>query len=473
MARWFTSITSAQEIGSRDEQEDRILAVPDSGVFCVADGMGGHACGAEAAQEAVSAFLERFLRTQVPFLVADMLACMQAANLATCNVPRHEHGRRPGTTLTAVQFGGDVLLVGHVGDSRCYRLVDDDDVFEQITRDHTAYAEAQRRGQVIDSHYRHVLTQALGREDVEIDVFSLPQKPGRYLICSDGLTDALDDAHIATLLRAGCDAKGLIKAALDRQHRKYDNMSVIVIHYAGVPLASADKDRYATPMVSALDFDDDDDGKPEPQALSEKDIAASERWSARAADTFVPVSKTVSQQVTLDDLVQRTVLPPLPAVKHMEIRHDTLPYEYPQIGPRMSEQGRVVALYSMAAAKASVERKRGQALIWAKAAALLKAQGVKGRGTEGPTEKQIESFIFQDDSLAAEWARSVVLEAEAEAAKDVARVDLEALRTEAQMMIQAGSDRRKELGTIDPHLKLDPDEAFARAAGAQARKLNS
>ena len=156
-----------------------------------------------------------------------------------------ERGRRDpalrgmGTTLTAARSLGRDLLITHVGDSRAYLLRAGR--LHRLTRDHTYAQLLVDTGQlapadVASSRHRHVLTNALGgsSEDVQVDIDRLQLEDGdRLLLCSDGLTDLVDDATITSILletTGSSDAcERLVQRALDSGGR--DNVTVIVAAY--------------------------------------------------------------------------------------------------------------------------------------------------------------------------------------------------------------------------------------------------
>ena len=156
-----------------------------------------------------------------------------------------ERGRRDaelrgmGTTLTAARSFGRDLLITHVGDSRAYLLRAGR--LHRLTRDHT-YAQLLvdtgllAPGDVAGSRHRHVLTNALGGscEDVQVDTDRLQLEDGdRLLLCSDGLTDLVDDGTITDILREATRSNDacerLVQRALENGGR--DNVTVIVAAY--------------------------------------------------------------------------------------------------------------------------------------------------------------------------------------------------------------------------------------------------
>ena len=187
----------------RNANEDSFFVRPP--VFVVADGMGGAQAGEVASKAAADAF-DRELPAAPPERV--LKETIEAANRAI-----HEHARADpslagmGTTITAaiVDAGGEEVAIGHVGDSRAYRLRGGK--LERLTRDHSLVEEMRRKGQLTDAQaedhpQRSIITRALGPEpEVEVDVQTVPAQPGDlFLLCSDGLTTMLDDERIARML---------------------------------------------------------------------------------------------------------------------------------------------------------------------------------------------------------------------------------------------------------------------------------
>jgi PPM family protein phosphatase len=219
-------------------------------VMVVADGMGGHAAGEIASRMAISALVS--LALDVPdwiFKVDDEHAPeierRSRKYVQEVGAMLVERGRRDaalhgmGTTLTAVRSFGRDLLITHVGDSRAYLLRAGG--LQRLTRDHT-FAQLLvdsghlAPGEVAGSPHRHVLTNALGGtiEDVQVDTDQLQLEDGdRLLLCSDGLTDLVDDETITNILREttrSSDAcERLVQRALDNGGR--DNVTVIVAAY--------------------------------------------------------------------------------------------------------------------------------------------------------------------------------------------------------------------------------------------------
>ena len=214
-------------------------------LFVLADGMGGHRGGEVASAEAVAGVLGSFDdRTR-----AGLTRAVDRANQAV-------FGRAAGdvdlfgmgTTLCALALarseGGDVLAVANVGDSRVYRY--GDGRLTQVSDDHSLVADLVRAGDLTEEEaarhpQRNILTRALGIESaLSVDTWELPiQADDRYLLCSDGLFNEIDDDRIAALL-AGHDnpeltAATLVRAAVDAGG--HDNVTALVVDVDAAPSA--------------------------------------------------------------------------------------------------------------------------------------------------------------------------------------------------------------------------------------------
>jgi PPM family protein phosphatase len=216
----------------RNANEDSLFT--RSPVFVVADGMGG----AQAGEVASKAAAESFDREMPPAPPEQVLReTIEAANRTI-----HEHARRDptlagmGTTITAtiVDAESEEVAIGHVGDSRAYRLRAGK--LERLTRDHSLVEEMRRKGQLTDAQaedhpQRSIITRALGPEpEVEVDLQTVPAQPGDvFLICSDGLTTMLDDEQIARVLARASSMESAVRALVDEANRAggRDNITVV------------------------------------------------------------------------------------------------------------------------------------------------------------------------------------------------------------------------------------------------------
>ncbi|MGB7441476.1 MAG: Stp1/IreP family PP2C-type Ser/Thr phosphatase [Coleofasciculaceae cyanobacterium] len=236
----FTGLTDPGLI--RAVNQDDYYIDPDGRFFVVADGMGGHAGGQEASQlakEAILACLGEHWDSNATS--EDLLE--QAINEANQAIIEDQlsHPERSdmGTTTVVVMFRQDKSWLAHIGDSRLYRLRNS--TLEQITEDHTWVARAMKAGDITPEqarthHWRHVLSQCLGRKDLpKVDVQKIDVQPGdRLLLCTDGLTEELSDDLIAERLQpsvAGEQSASLLVEAAKAKGGK-DNITVVIVEIA-------------------------------------------------------------------------------------------------------------------------------------------------------------------------------------------------------------------------------------------------
>jgi PPM family protein phosphatase len=203
-------------------------------IFVVADGMGGAQAGEVASKAAADAF-DVDLPDGPPEQV--LRETILNANRSIHELARNDPSRAGmGTTLTAVIVSAEreEVAIGHVGDSRAYRLRGGR--LEQLTRDHSLVEEMRRKGQLTDAQaedhpQRSIITRALGPEpEVEPDVHSVSAAPGDvFLICSDGLTTMLGEAQIGRLLSRATSMSAAVRALVDEANRAggRDNITVL------------------------------------------------------------------------------------------------------------------------------------------------------------------------------------------------------------------------------------------------------
>lgn len=194
----------------RRRNEDTLAVEPSKGIVVVADGMGGAPAGDLASALAVQEVI-RGLRAG-----EGMKEAIHRANRKLLEmVAAQPDLAGMGTTITALHVEPDTgrFAVGHVGDSRAYRL--SDGVFSQITEDHTLVRDLVRSGKIPASLERehplgHVLSRALGVEDdLEAEELEgMVRERDRFLLCSDGLVKVMEDAELEDRVR-GAEAGSL------------------------------------------------------------------------------------------------------------------------------------------------------------------------------------------------------------------------------------------------------------------------
>jgi PPM family protein phosphatase len=216
----------------RSVNEDSLVIAPP--FFAVADGMGGAKAGEVASAMAAETF-EGESDSGEP-AEAQLTRILREANRRIYELAVSDDSHRGmGTTVTAAKVTGNQVSLGHVGDSRAYRLRDGE--LEQLTRDHSLVAELERSGQITPEAAEHhpqrsIITRALGPEpDVQVDTYTLAGRDGDlFLICSDGLTSMISDDELASILRSSDTleevADSLVRAA--NQSGGKDNITVVL-----------------------------------------------------------------------------------------------------------------------------------------------------------------------------------------------------------------------------------------------------
>lgn len=231
---------------ARENNEDSVVLDELTCLAILADGMGGYNAG-----EIASGMATTFIKSELGRWLSQagrhanakevrraMEICVDNANRSIFNAANsNPHYSGMGTTLVMGVFQEGRLMLGHIGDSRCYRLRGSE--FSQITKDHSLLQEQMDAGlitpeQAATSTNKNLVTRALGVEDaVLLEVNEYRVEPGDvYLMCSDGLSDMVDDASIAEILgRDGAldERAGLLVAAANANGGR-DNISVLVAH---------------------------------------------------------------------------------------------------------------------------------------------------------------------------------------------------------------------------------------------------
>lgn len=235
----------------RDHNEDTIASDDSIGLVLLADGMGGYKAGEVASEIAVLSMTAELKETlahhrsgKVDLALGKqaeaqlILNAVKSANEVIYSVSQTQPNcAGMGTTLVVGLFTNNKLLVGHIGDSRMYRFRNAK--LSALTRDHSVLQEQIRLGlitadQAKKSANKNLVTRALGvDEEVELELNEYDVDAGDlYLVCSDGLTDLVDDETIASVLNPPSldleqAAQALIKMANDNGGS--DNISVILV----------------------------------------------------------------------------------------------------------------------------------------------------------------------------------------------------------------------------------------------------
>lgn len=219
----------------RDHNEDRFLAKPDSGVWLVADGMGGHEAGDFASQAIADSAASIGTPSSAPDLQARFMDRLAQAHGTILQQSARLNGATVGATLVALLAYDRHFACIWSGDSRIYLMRDG--AFSQVTVDHTEVQELLRTGAITPAQAatwprKNVITRAIGVSDrpQTDEKYGTLREGDIFLLCSDGLTEHVEDAEMAhTLYQYGAQesCERLIELTLSRGAR--DNVTVMVV----------------------------------------------------------------------------------------------------------------------------------------------------------------------------------------------------------------------------------------------------
>ena len=233
---------------NRNNNQDSIFFTnepigPLPNLFIVADGLGGHNAGEVASAKAVE-FIAEYVRNfkAAEFVLAEnfldlLVSAVQGANTKVCEIAETSpemHGM--GTTLTACIITGDKIFLAHVGDSRAYAITKDK--INQLTADHSYVESMVRSGQITAEEAlthpdRHMITRVLGTPLLfEVDGEIKPLGDTKtVLLCSDGLTNMLDDNRIKEIVNGTGDVQHRANILIEEANKRggLDNISAVLI----------------------------------------------------------------------------------------------------------------------------------------------------------------------------------------------------------------------------------------------------
>ncbi|MBP7075256.1 MAG: serine/threonine-protein phosphatase [Rhabdochlamydiaceae bacterium] len=217
---------------SRQNNEDVWAELPDDHFYVLADGMGGHLAGEVAAKEAVLHFcdaVDKYFRSPTPPTTSSAKRYIGETFISANSWIRRLSKDHPdlsgmGTTLCCLLLLDNKIIVGHVGDSRIYRYRKE---LLLLTRDHSLEQETSGRSR------SYKLTRALGISPaIEPDLLEAPcQKGDVYLLCTDGLTDALSDKQIEAIFRRHTTLKETALELIDaaKEGGSHDNITLLLV----------------------------------------------------------------------------------------------------------------------------------------------------------------------------------------------------------------------------------------------------
>ena len=239
----------------RTHNEDSFALVESENLYLVADGMGGHSSGEVASRMAIETMAEFFAATSAdpeatwPYKMDKargydenrLVTGIKLANRRIFEAAQREtrlHGM--GTTIVALLAVRDAMLIGHVGDSRVYRVRNG--VLEQLTEDHSLLNDyikmkSMTPEEIESFPHKNVIVRALGmKETVKVDAILDSPKPGDlYLLCSDGLCGPASDEEIKDIVVKHKDLRDTAQALIDRanEHGGPDNVTVVLCRWMG------------------------------------------------------------------------------------------------------------------------------------------------------------------------------------------------------------------------------------------------
>ncbi len=204
-------------------------------IFIVADGMGGHKAGDIASVTAVDAVLKSIEQSQKTDVISIMEEAVREANKTLYEKSKsNEEWAGMGTTLVLATVVDSTIFVANIGDSRLYLI---DDGIHQITRDHSYVEEMVSIGEIDKSEARthskkNIITRAIGvEEETHADFFEVQFKKGdKLLMCSDGLTNMIEDNDILSVIAGNNDIESTVHKLIDLANDSggKDNIAVLI-----------------------------------------------------------------------------------------------------------------------------------------------------------------------------------------------------------------------------------------------------
>ncbi len=323
-----TSFAGKTDVGLlRDRNEDSFLVYPKYRFAAVADGMGGHLSGDVASSLAISTLMEFYANTVGPDrtwpfpydndLTEEENCVVVGVRLANQHVfsraRRSQNESGMGTTIVAVMFTSDAkqVIVGHVGDSRCYRVRDGH--ITQLTSDHSLVSEVTEIApwlseEEVNQLPSNVITRALGMApDVVVDLLTTETRPGdTYLLCSDGLNGMLSDDEILDIINSNEELDEACTQLISRANAAggNDNTTVVIVY---------------------VDDDAAREGETESKAEGEPEGEASASEPAAADDAAAASEPTVSESLADTQKAPASKVESLPAPRRRHKHKDQDP----------------------------------------------------------------------------------------------------------------------------------------------------
>jgi serine/threonine protein phosphatase PrpC len=290
----------------RPLNEDSFLADSARGIFAVADGVGGAEAGEVASQTAIEVLDEAFRHQVDGADIEDLMElAIQRAN-ASIHQMAQEHAKfsMMATTIVGLHLNGNVATIGHVGDSRLYRLTPAGQLVRE-TEDHSIVEEEVRAGrmtaeQAANHPSKNVISRALGAEnDVEVDMKVIEVDDGtEFLLCTDGITRHIPDHELRQLLLAHDDltqvCETLKKCCFERGAE--DNLTAVLV-CVGTPISAKAREEALEKTIT-------------PETEPAPAVAAATAADAEPVPAFVPASRKAFPALD-GDAMEKTLDAPL------------------------------------------------------------------------------------------------------------------------------------------------------------------
>ena len=236
----------------RPLNEDSFVADAERRIFAVADGVGGAEAGEVASKTAIEVLNEAFHHQLDGADIEDLMElAIQRANASIHQMARdHAKLTNMATTIVALHLAGNIATIGHVGDSRLYRLAPDGKLHRE-TEDHSIVEEEVRAGrmtpeQAANHPSKNVISRALGAEEtVEVDLKTIEVEEGTsFLLCSDGITRHIPDNELRQVLLAQSDLNAVCDELKGKcfERGAEDNLTAVIV-------------RVGEPSITALEME--------------------------------------------------------------------------------------------------------------------------------------------------------------------------------------------------------------------------
>ncbi len=230
----------------REKNQDSVFSSDkyDLPLYIIADGMGGYKGGEIASSDAINIIKRLFIENQDKLTNKKFIKTLIEDSIKEANLKIYRKSLEfseysgMGTTISLCYIYRGYVFVGHVGDSRTYKIYNDS--IEQITEDHSLVNELIKKGEITKEEaknhpQKNMITRAVGTDsNIEIDISETKYKKGEImLLCTDGLFNMVDDNEVKNIIK---DSDSLLDAAeslIDKakQNGGLDNISVIIIKF--------------------------------------------------------------------------------------------------------------------------------------------------------------------------------------------------------------------------------------------------